>query len=116
MLTISVYVVVQAIRGLLDRSQPDAAVASLTLAAVSLVVLPYLGLLKLRVASRLRSPALRGDGTLTIASAALAATTLAALIVNSAFAWWWGDAVAALLIAAALAVEAIRVLVRHRFG
>ena len=116
MLAIATYVVVQAIRGLVDRSHPDAAAAGVTLAAVSLVVLPFLGVLKLRVASGLGSPALRGDGTLTIASAALAATTLAALVVNSAVGWWWGDPVAALLIASALAAEAVRVLVRHRFG
>jgi divalent metal cation (Fe/Co/Zn/Cd) transporter len=116
MLAIAAYVVVQSIRGLVDRSHPDASAAGVTLAAVSLVVLPYLGLLKLRVASHLGSPALRGDGALTIASAALAATTLAALIVNSTFGWWWGDPLAALLIASALATEAMRVLVRHRFG
>jgi divalent metal cation (Fe/Co/Zn/Cd) transporter len=60
--------------------------------------------------------ALRGDGKLTIASAALAATTLAALVVNSAFGWWWADPMAALLIAIALAFEAVRIALRHRFG
>lgn len=116
MLAIATYVAVQAIRGLAGRSRPEASAAGVTLAAMALVVLPYLGLLKLRVAARLGSAALRGDGTLTIASAALAATTLAALVVNSAFGWWWADPAAALLIASALAFEAIRIAVRHRFG
>jgi divalent metal cation (Fe/Co/Zn/Cd) transporter len=86
------------------------------LATASLVVLPWLGRLKLRVASRLASRALRGDGILTAASAALAAVALAALLANSAFGWWWADPVAALLIATALAIEATRIAVRHRFG
>jgi divalent metal cation (Fe/Co/Zn/Cd) transporter len=116
MLAIASYVGVQAIRGLADHSHPEASAAGVTLAAVALVVLPYLGVLKLRVASGLGSAALRGDGTLTIASAALAATTLAALVLNSAFDWWWADPVAALLISTALALEAIRIAIRHRFG
>jgi divalent metal cation (Fe/Co/Zn/Cd) transporter len=79
-------------------------------------VLPWLGRAKLRVALALPSPALRGDGVLTIAAAALAAITLVALVATSALGWWWADPAAALLIAAALAVEATRVAVRHRFG
>ena len=44
--------------------------------------------MKLRVAGRLGSPALRGDGVLTLAAAALAAITLVALLANSALDWW----------------------------
>ena len=57
-----------------------------------------------------------GDGVLTLAAAALAAITLVALLANSLLDWWWADATAALLIAIALAAEATRVAVRHRFG
>lgn len=116
MLVIASYVAVQAIRGFVRHAHPEASASGVTLAAVALVVLPYLGLLKLRVADGLGSAALRGDGTLTIASAALAATTLAALVLNSSFGWWWADPAAALLIAIALASEAMRIAVRHRFG
>ncbi len=116
MLAIAVYVGVQAVRGLVDRSHPHASALGVALAAISLVVLPWLGRLKLRLSSPLESRALRGDGILTVASAALAAITLVALIVNSAFGWWWADPGAALVIACALAIEAARVAVRHRFG
>ena len=116
MLVIAVYVGVQSIRALVDGSHPKSSAFGLILATASLVVLPWLARLKLRVASRLASKALRGDGILTAASAALAAVALAALILNSAFGWWWADPSAALLIAAALAVEATRIAVRHRFG
>jgi divalent metal cation (Fe/Co/Zn/Cd) transporter len=116
MLVVALYVGVQAIRALVGGSHPEASAFAVILAAVSLVVLPWLGRLKLRLASDLTSQALRGDSILTVAAAALAAITLVALIVNSAFAWWWADPSAALLIAAALAIEGTRVAVRHRLG
>ena len=86
------------------------------LAVASLLVLPWLARLKLRVAGGLASQALRGDGVLTAAAAALALITLAAIVVNSTLEWWWADPIAAMLIAAALAAEAIRVTIHHRFG
>jgi divalent metal cation (Fe/Co/Zn/Cd) transporter len=97
------------------RSAENSALGAI-LAIVSLLVLPWLGQRKLRVASQLRSPALRGDGVLTFAAAALAAITLTALLVISTLAWWWADPAAALVIAMALAAEAMRVAIRHRFG
>ena len=116
MLAIGAYVGVQAMRALVDGSHPEHSTFGIGIALVSLAVLPVLGRLKLKVASRLESAALRGDGVLTLAAAALAAITLVALLVNSAFDWWWADAAAALVIAMALVTEAVRVRVRHRFG
>jgi divalent metal cation (Fe/Co/Zn/Cd) transporter len=101
---------------LVDGSRPEASALGVILASVSLVVLPWLGQLKLGVASRLASQSLRGDGILTVAAAVLAAVTLVALLVNSTLGWWWADPGAALVIATVLAVEATRVAVRHRFG
>jgi divalent metal cation (Fe/Co/Zn/Cd) transporter len=116
MVAIGGYIGVQAVRALVDGSHPEASVFAVVLAALSLLVLPLLGLRKLQVAAVLPSAALRGDGVLTLAAAALAAITLVALVANEAFAWWWADAVAALVISAALALEGLRVLIRHRFG
>ena len=116
MLIVGIYVTIEAVRALVSASHAEESLFGVGLAAVSLAVLPWLARLKLRVASALRSGALRGDGILTAAASALAAITLAALLVNSALGWWWADPAAALLIGAALAVEAVRVSVRHRFG
>jgi divalent metal cation (Fe/Co/Zn/Cd) transporter len=116
MLATAAYVGAQASRALIAGDHPGASILGATLAVASLLVLPWLARRKLRVAAGLESQALRGDGILTAAAAALAAITLAALIVNSALAWWWADPCAALLIAVALASEAIRIAVRHRFG
>ncbi len=116
MLAIAGYVGVQAIRALVDGSHAETTVFGVALATVSLVVLPVLGWRKLAVAARLESPAMRGDAVLTIAAAALATITLFALVATSVLGWWWADPLAALVIAAALAIEGVRVLLRHRFG
>jgi divalent metal cation (Fe/Co/Zn/Cd) transporter len=116
MLAVALYIGFEGTRALIDGSHAESSAFGLAIAAVSLAVLPPLGALKLRLASRLRSHALRGDGVLTVAAAALAAITVVALIANYALEWWWADPVAALLIAAALGTEGTRVAVRHRFG
>lgn len=116
MLAVAFYVGLQAVRALIRGSHPEASALGLLLATVSLLVLPWLGRMKLQVAARLPSPALRGDGILSVAAAVLAAITLATLLVNSELGWWWADAVAALVIATTLVAEATRVAVRHRFG
>ena len=88
---VAAYVAIEAVRALLDRSHADTTVFGVAIAAVSLAVLPPLGASKVRVARRLESQALRGDGVLTLAAAALAGITLVALLANSALDWWWAD-------------------------
>jgi divalent metal cation (Fe/Co/Zn/Cd) transporter len=116
MLAVGLYVGVQAVRALVVGSHPETSAFGVILAVVWLVVLPWLAWRKLRVASHLASPALRGDGILTAAAVFLAAATLTALLLNSTLAWGWADPVVALVIATALAVEGARVALRHRFG
>jgi divalent metal cation (Fe/Co/Zn/Cd) transporter len=106
MLAVATYVGVQATRALSRGSHPEPSAFGIALAAVCLVVLSLLGRRKLRTASRLSSPALRANGLLTLATAALAAVTLAALLANSSRDWWWADPLAALVIAFALGAEA----------
>jgi divalent metal cation (Fe/Co/Zn/Cd) transporter len=116
LLVVALYLGIGAVRVLLDGAHASESVLGIVLAAVSLAVLPWLGRSKLRIASRLGSRALRGDGVLTLAAAALAAITLAALLLASALGWWWADPLAALVIVLALAVEAVRIAIHHRFG
>jgi divalent metal cation (Fe/Co/Zn/Cd) transporter len=113
---VALYVGFEAVRALADGSHPDESLFGVTLAAVSLLVLPWLGKAKLCVASGLGSRALRGDGVLTLAAAALALVTLVALVAVRAFGWWWADALAALLVAAVLGFEGARAAIHHRFG
>ena len=116
MVLVALYVGIESVRALIDGSHPESSVLGFGIASLSLLVLPVLGIMKLRLAGRLDSPALHGDGVLTLAAAALAALTLVALLANALLDWWWADPAAALLIAIALATEATRVAIRHRFG
>jgi divalent metal cation (Fe/Co/Zn/Cd) transporter len=116
MLIIALYVGFEATRALLNASHADESRLGFVLAVASLLVLPWLGNMKLRVASALPSRALRGDAVLTLAAAALAAITLVALLATGAFGWWWADPLAALTIAGFLGVEAVRVAIHHSFG
>jgi divalent metal cation (Fe/Co/Zn/Cd) transporter len=116
MVAVAALVAVGALRALVTGSHAKETVLALLVTALSLLFLPWLGRKKLGIAAALPSPALRGDGVLTLAAAALAGITLVALALDIAFGWWWADPVAALVIAAALATEGVRVAVRHVFG
>jgi divalent metal cation (Fe/Co/Zn/Cd) transporter len=113
---VALYVGVQGLRALVNETHAETSVFGAVLAALSVVFLPFLGRAKLQVANRLRSPSLRGDATLTLAASALAALTLAALVLDAVLGWWWADPAAAVLIGVGLGGEAVRVMVRHRFG
>jgi divalent metal cation (Fe/Co/Zn/Cd) transporter len=108
LLVVATYVAVEACRSLATRSEPTSTVIGISLAAASLIVLPGLAAVKLRLASQLQSRALRGDGMLSAAGAFLALVALLGLVLNNVLGWWWADSVAAMLVAAMLAVEGWR--------
>ena len=110
MLVAAVYVVAQAARSLITGAHPGHSVAGLVLLTGSLIVLPVLGYIKLRLAGQLQSRALRGDGVLSAAGAALAAVALTGLAVERSLGWWWADPAAASLIALFLLGEGWRTL------
>ncbi len=74
MLLVALYVGVEAVRALINGSHPESSAFGFAIAAISLAGAPGVGVMKLRVAQRLESPALRGDGVLSLAAAALAAS------------------------------------------
>jgi len=108
LLVVATYVAAEACRSLATRSAPTSTVIGISLAAAALIVLPGLAAVKLRLASRLQSRALRADGMLSLAGAFLALVSLFGLVLNDVLGWWWADSVAAILVAAVLAVEGWR--------
>jgi divalent metal cation (Fe/Co/Zn/Cd) transporter len=102
LILIGLYLTASSIAALAKHSAPDSSTVGIILTAASILILPTLARAKLRLAASLHSTALRGDGILSLAGAALAAVTLTSLGLKSALGWWWSDAVAALLIAAFL--------------
>jgi divalent metal cation (Fe/Co/Zn/Cd) transporter len=110
LMVIALYIVAGSAHALAGGSSPETSAVGVVLAAISVIVLPTVAVWKIRLAGRLNSRALRGDGILTGAGAVLALVTLLAIVADNAFGWWWSDAVAAILIAAFLASEGVEAL------
>lgn len=104
---IAAYLAVRASIALSEEAGPESSALGGVLTGASMLVLPVLARAKLRLGGALESRALRADGVLSGAGAALAAATLAGLVLTSALDWWWADSVAALVIAAALLREGL---------
>lgn len=104
---IVLYLIGRAAYALAAHHEPAATAVGLTLTAASIAVLPVLARAKLRLARRLKSPALRADGVLSAGGTGLAAATVIGLALSTGLDLWWADSVAALVIAATLARESV---------
>ena len=97
---LAAYVGVESVRALVGRHEADHSTVGLVLAAVSLVVMPFLSAAQRRAGRRLGSASAVADSKQTLLCTYLSAVLLVGLAVNSAFGWWWADPLAALVIAA----------------
>ncbi len=102
------YVAVEAVRDLVAHSEPEVSVPGVVLAALSLLVMPFLARAKARLAPMLGSSAAAADAAQTNLCAMLSAVVLVGLAANWLFGWWWADPVAGLGIAVLAATEARR--------
>jgi divalent metal cation (Fe/Co/Zn/Cd) transporter len=93
---LGVYIVTDSARLLLTGNRPETSPVGIVVTGLSLILMPLLARMKLRVAASLGSRALRADAHETIVCAWLSATTLLGLGLNAALGWWWADPVAAL--------------------
>jgi hypothetical protein len=79
---VAVFLATDAICALAAGSAPGRSVSALVSAAVAAVVLSPLGLVKYRIGIALRSPALKGDGTLSAIGAGLGILALLGLLAD----------------------------------
>ena len=70
----------------------------IVLALVSVVFMPLIAVLKLRIAAKGNLQSIAIEAKETIACSALSLTLLVGLVANAALGWWWLDAVTALLL------------------
>ncbi len=104
---IAPYVGYESVRALVEGSRPDSSMVGIVVAAASLVVMPYLGIAKQRLADRLGSAATKGEGRQNMLCAYLAAALLVGLLGNALLGAWWLDAMVGLLIAGLAVKEGV---------
>ncbi len=109
-LLLAAWVAYDAVLTLLSQSAPDASLAGIVIASLSLVVMPWLAWRKRRVAALLSSRALQADSRQTSLCAYLSAILLGGLTLNAVLGWWWADPVAALIMVPIIANEGAEAL------
>lgn len=96
---LAAYVTVDALLSLTGLREPEHSVVGIVLAALSLVVMPFLSWFERRTGRELGSASAVADSKQTLICTYLSAALLVGLLLNSLFGWAWADSVAALVIA-----------------
>ena len=104
---LAVYVTVDAIRSLFGIGEAEHSIVGITLAAVSLTIMPVLSWAQRRAGRELGSLSAVADSKQTLLCTYLSAVLLVGLLLNSLLGWSWADPVAALVIAAIAVKEGI---------
>ncbi len=110
LLVLAAYIAFDAVKSLIFQERPDESYVGITLAAVSLVVMPILAKEKRKIAAKLNSRAIQADSRQTDICAYLSAILLGGLLLNALFGWWWADPLAALVMIPIIAKEGIEAL------
>lgn len=99
------YVATEAIETLIEGVAAETSWLGIGLTAGTLLICPWLGRAKQRIAEQLGSRATYGEGTQNMLCAVLAGAVLIGLAANTLFGLWWLDPAIALVIAAACVRE-----------
>jgi divalent metal cation (Fe/Co/Zn/Cd) transporter len=102
------YVAAESLHALLAGERPDPSWVGIGLAMTSLAVMPTLGVMKQRLAERLRSAATRGEGRQNMLCGYLAGALLVGLLGNALLGAWWLDPAVGLAIAVVAIAEGRR--------
>ncbi|MEU6742127.1 cation transporter [Streptosporangium sandarakinum] len=102
---LAAYVTFDAVRALLGVGEAEHSTPGLILAALSLVIMPFLSYAQRRAGRELGSASAVADSKQTLLCTYLSAVLLVGLALNSLFGWSWADPIAALAIAAVAVKE-----------
>jgi divalent metal cation (Fe/Co/Zn/Cd) transporter len=105
LIILAAYVAYEAATALYEREPPERSVVGIIIAAISLVVMPILYVLKRRTAAALESRSLATDAKQTLACIMLSVALLLGTGVHYMTGFWRADPVAGLVIAAYLVRE-----------
>lgn len=114
-ISLAVYVAGRSIYDLATEARPDASMAGIVLAVISVIVMPWLAARKRRMAKVIDSRALDADSHQTSLCTFISVVLLIGLAANAWLGWWWADPVAGLGIAALAAKEGHELLTTERF-
>lgn len=106
-LALAIYVAFDAVKSLWYIEAPEASYIGIGIAALSLIVMPWLAREKRKVARELNSRAMHADSRQTDICTYLSAILLGGLGLNALFGWWWADPVAALVMTPIIAKEGV---------
>lgn len=96
---LAAYVSVDAVLSLLGLREAEHSPVGIVIAALSLVMMPFLSWFERRTGRELGSASAIADSSQTLICTYLSAALLAGLLLNSLLGWAWADSVAALVIA-----------------
>jgi divalent metal cation (Fe/Co/Zn/Cd) transporter len=102
---LAAYVAVESVRSLFGAEPAEHSTVGIVLAAVSLLVMPFLSYAQRRAGRELGSASAVADSKQTLLCTYLSGVLLAGLLLNSLFGWSWADPIVALVIAAVAVKE-----------
>jgi divalent metal cation (Fe/Co/Zn/Cd) transporter len=102
---LAAYVAFESVRTLATGHDPESSPVGIGLAAVSLMVMPFLSWAQRRTGRALGSHAVVADSTQTLLCTYLSAVLLVGLVMNATLGWSWADPLAGLVIAAVAVKE-----------
>ena len=97
LVVLAAYVSLISVWALVVGDAPEESFLGIAMAALSLLVMPFVSWGKLRAAEEIGSAALRAEAKETLACSYLSFTLLLGLAANALAGWWWADPLAALL-------------------
>jgi divalent metal cation (Fe/Co/Zn/Cd) transporter len=102
---LAAYITVESVHALMGARPAEHSTVGIALAAVSLVVMPFLSYAQRRAGRELGSASAVADSKQTLLCSYLSGVLLVGLLLNSLFGWSWADPIVALVIAAAAIKE-----------
>jgi divalent metal cation (Fe/Co/Zn/Cd) transporter len=104
---LAAYVTIESVRSLPGTGDAHTSTVGIVLAALSLVVMPFLSWAQRRTGRALRSGSIVADSRQTLLCTYLSAVLLAGLVLNATLGWSWVDPLVALVIAAVAVKEGL---------
>lgn len=96
---LAAYVTAESGRALLGAEEARHSTVGIVLAAMSLLIMPFLSYAQRRAGRELGSASAVADSKQTLLCTYLSGVLLVGLVVNSALGWWWADPLVGLFIA-----------------